>query len=146
MVFFRGLKPALDGVLNVLDGFEFGLAVRHAAREIRNSRKKATAILCGKRIDHDPVLRSLTHGSISKEAYELPNVYRFNGAFERYGQNLPFARLGDLEMRSTPAGWAKSRAKHVTNNLDLRNFPVSCRIPGHTIENVVLLFVFWHRR
>src|SRR5205085_9689708 len=72
--------------LNVLDGFEFGLAIRHATREVRHSRKKATAILCGKRVDHDPVLRSLTHGSISKEAYELPSVYRFNGAFERYGQ------------------------------------------------------------
>ena len=61
MIFASGLQPTVDCILCVLDGFEFGFTIRHAARKIRHGRQKAAAIRLGKLLNFDVVNWSLAH-------------------------------------------------------------------------------------
>jgi hypothetical protein len=73
---------------------------------------------------------------IPKKAYELPDVYRFNGPLERDGQNLPFAGLRHLVVRAASARRRASHPKGLANHLDVGDPPAGSRIPGHLVQNV----------
>ena len=80
----------------VLDGFEFGFAVRHAAGEIRHDRDKAAAIRLGKPLNFDVVNWSLADVSVSQKGYQALDIYWLNRSLERDGQNLLLPGLETL--------------------------------------------------
>jgi hypothetical protein len=52
----RGLDPGADGVFDIRQRFLAGLAVAHAAGQIRHGRDEPAAILGGQRFDDDGVV------------------------------------------------------------------------------------------
>jgi hypothetical protein len=79
---------------------------------------------------------------ISKEAYELPDVYRFNGPLERDGQNLAFAGLRHLVMGAASARRRADHSESSANDLNIGNPPASSRVLGHLVQNVSHLYEF----
>jgi hypothetical protein len=136
MRFLRGLKPALDRILLVLNGFKFCCTIRDAARELRHGREKSPAILGRERFDDNCIFWTLAHFALStlQERYQLLDVYRFNWSPGRDGQNFPFSQFGDLIMGSPTAGRIAPGSVFVANLRNVTNSPPASGVPGHLVE------------
>jgi hypothetical protein len=132
-----GLEPASDRILGVQDRFRLGCAVGHAAREVRNGRKKAAAVLCGKRFDNDCIFWMLAHFALSvlQEGYQLLDVYRFNWPFRRDCEDFPPARFGHLVVGAAAARGVARCASIRADLYHMTNPPAALRVPGHLFED-----------
>ena len=97
VIFAGGLQPTVDCVLRVLDGFEFGFAVRHAAGKIRHDREKAAAIRLGKLLNFDVVNWSLAH-VLSQSRKKATSFLIYIGLIGRLKGMVKISFLPDLEI------------------------------------------------
>jgi hypothetical protein len=72
--------------------------------------------------------------------HELADLYRFDRALERHGQDLSYRRMCDFVMGTSRAGCFTRNAKFTAERNDIGDFPICLRIAAHRIKTFAHAF------